>query len=103
MITGIVNANLEATIRLTIMGPAGQPHEIEAIIDTGFTGFLTLPPTLVSILGLPYLDFPGSAANRVFSLMEAWRYSMCIPPPCCGTDVADQWKSKLLIQIRWWA
>ena len=47
MITGAVNANREATIRLVMSGSSGQQHEIEAIIDTGFTDFLTLPPTLV--------------------------------------------------------
>ncbi len=28
---------------------------MEAIIDTGFNGFLTLPPALVAALGLPWL------------------------------------------------
>lgn len=73
MITGIVNANLEATIRLTIMGPAGQPHEIEAIIDTGFTGFLTLPPTLVSTLGLPWLcRQPGILADGSVEVFDVY-------------------------------
>lgn len=55
MITGIVNANREATIRLVVSGPSGQQQEIEAIIDTGFTGFLTLPPALIQALGLAWL------------------------------------------------
>jgi predicted aspartyl protease len=44
MITGVVNANREATMRLVVTGPDGQQVDTEAIIDTGFTGFLTLPP-----------------------------------------------------------
>ena len=48
MITGMVNANREAAIRLLVRGPQGHQREIEAIIDTGFTGFLTLPPLLVT-------------------------------------------------------
>lgn len=56
MISGSVNADREAIIHLRVGGPSGQQqHEIEAIIDTGFTGFLTLPQTLVVALGLPWL------------------------------------------------
>ncbi len=54
MMTGVVNANREATIRLVVIGPSGQQQEIEAIIDTGFTGFLTLPAVLIAALGLPW-------------------------------------------------
>ena len=64
MITGIVNANREATIRCMVMGLQGHQQEIEAIIDTGFTGFLTLPPLLVTTLGLPWLcRQPGMLAD----------------------------------------
>jgi clan AA aspartic protease len=52
MITGTVNANYEAVIRLSVQGPAGPAHEVDAIIDTGFNGFLTLPPALITVLGL---------------------------------------------------
>ena len=55
MIIGVVNANREATIRLGVIGPPGHPQGIEAVIDTGFTGFLTLPPALITALGLPWL------------------------------------------------
>jgi clan AA aspartic protease len=55
MINGIVNANYEATIRLIVHGTGGQSQEVEAIIDTGFTGSLTLPPSLISTLGLTWL------------------------------------------------
>jgi hypothetical protein len=40
MITGVVNASREAIIRLVITGPSRQQRDTEAIIDTGFTGFL---------------------------------------------------------------
>ena len=56
MIQGVVNAAYEAVVRLTVQGPSGDSQEIEAVIDTGFTGFLTLPPTLVTDLGLAYRD-----------------------------------------------
>ena len=52
MILGKVNANREATLWLQVRGPAGQVQEIEAVIDTGFNGFLILPPAVVATLGL---------------------------------------------------
>ena len=44
MIERSVNAAYEAVISLSLRGPSGQAQEIDAVIDTGFNGFLTLPP-----------------------------------------------------------
>jgi clan AA aspartic protease len=52
MISGQVNSNLEAVILLTVLGPYGEAREIEAIIDTGFSGYLTLPPEIITTLGI---------------------------------------------------
>jgi clan AA aspartic protease len=52
MIRGAVNARLEAVVRLRVRGPGGAQADVEAIIDTGFTSSLTLPPTVVTALGL---------------------------------------------------
>ena len=38
-----------------MQGPSGRAREVEAVIDTGFTGFLSLPSALVTELGLPFL------------------------------------------------
>jgi clan AA aspartic protease len=54
MRTGRVNAHREAVLRLTIRGPAGQRQNVEAVIDTGFDGWLSLPPALITSLGLPW-------------------------------------------------
>jgi clan AA aspartic protease len=52
MITGIVNSSLEATLRLTVLGPGGRTCRIQAVVDTGFDGFLSLPPALIAELEL---------------------------------------------------
>ena len=54
MIEGTVNENYEATIRLTLRGVSREEREIEAIIDTGFTGYLTLPTALIDRLALSW-------------------------------------------------
>ena len=55
MMTGAVNPELEALLQLTVRDAGGQPRSVPAVIDTGFNGFLTLPPTLIATLGLPWL------------------------------------------------
>ena len=55
MMTGTVNTDLEPLLRLAVRDAGGQPHDVEAVIDTGFNGFLTLPPALIAALGLPWL------------------------------------------------
>ena len=54
MIVGAVKANGEATIRLLVLGADAQAHEVDAVIDTGFTGYLTLSSSLISRLGLEW-------------------------------------------------
>lgn len=53
MIVGVVNAQREATIRISIRAADGREPFIDAILDTGFNGSLTLPPTIAT-LGLPW-------------------------------------------------
>ena len=54
MITGHVNAYYEAVVTLMLRGPTGQTREIEAIVDTGFTGFLIVTPAMVAAFDLPF-------------------------------------------------
>ena len=54
MIEGVVNAAYEAVVSFSLQGAGGRTREIEAVVDTGFTGFLTLPPALVVEMGLPF-------------------------------------------------
>ena len=54
MIEGAVNAAHEAVITLTLQGPTEESRDIEAVVDTGYNGFLTLPATLAAELELPF-------------------------------------------------
>jgi clan AA aspartic protease len=53
MITGRVTARREAIVALQLRAADGSPEAVEAVIDTGFTGFLALPADLIAALGLP--------------------------------------------------
>ena len=53
MIEWTVNAHLEAVVTLSLQGPSGQALEVNAIVDTGFNGYMILPPMLVADLALP--------------------------------------------------
>ena len=55
MIQGVANAAYEAVVTLNLQNPEGRTRDIEAVIDTGYSGFLTLPPGLVDELGLPFV------------------------------------------------
>jgi clan AA aspartic protease len=54
MIIGSVNNFREAVVRFIISGNAGQTQEVEAVIDTGFTGSLSLPAAIIVLLKLPF-------------------------------------------------
>ena len=43
---------LEPRVPLNILGSDGAFRSLEAVVDTGFTGMLTLPESVVSDLGL---------------------------------------------------
>jgi clan AA aspartic protease len=51
MITGVVKSD-EGRIRLELKGFRGRKQEVEAIIDTGYTEWITLPPDIINSLGL---------------------------------------------------
>lgn len=52
MMSGTVNSVLEARLPLQVQGAGGQSQLIDGLIDTGFSGSLTLPATLINTLGL---------------------------------------------------
>jgi clan AA aspartic protease len=54
MMTGSITAHKEAVLSVIVCGLHGQEEHVEAVIDTGFNGFMVLPDPLVATLGLPY-------------------------------------------------
>jgi clan AA aspartic protease len=54
MILGFVNANCEAVIRFVVGNQKGQRKVIDAVIDTGFTGFVSLPSNIIAELNLSW-------------------------------------------------
>ncbi len=61
--TGYVS-QLHALLPVTFRLPNQPDITIDLVVDTGFTGFLTLPPAAVAALQLPYLeDTPANLAT----------------------------------------
>jgi len=53
-LVGIVNDNREAIVKLSVRAVDGQSHEVVAVIDTGFNGYLTMPRSLIATLGCAF-------------------------------------------------
>lgn len=74
MIVGEVNTDHEAIIRFMVRGANGRDQEIEAIIDTGFTGFLTLPSEIIASLGFTRIgsqpSILGDGSLQLFDVYE---------------------------------
>jgi clan AA aspartic protease len=78
MIVGIVQG-CEALIRLTIRGSRGREQAIDAVVDSGYTGWLTLSPTVIAALHLRWQTFgrgilaDGSASTfDVYQAKVVW-------------------------------
>jgi clan AA aspartic protease len=74
MMQGYVNTSYEAVISLVIKHDS-KLKSINAVIDTGFTGFLSLPQSLIDELELPwsYSDFAtlGDGSETLFDIHDA--------------------------------
>jgi clan AA aspartic protease len=75
MITGIINADFEPIIPLSICGSDGKVYTQEAIVDTGFNGWLSLSPDLIAELNLKWKRrgraILGDGTECVFDVYEA--------------------------------
>ena len=56
MILGNVNALKQAVISLDLRGPQGHTERVDAIIDTGYDGYLTVTPDIVARLQFPFRE-----------------------------------------------
>lgn len=74
MMNGAVDAHYDAIVRLPVQGPQGQQEEINAVVDTGFNGWLTLPPATIAQLGLPFRRrgraFLADGSESIFDIYE---------------------------------
>ena len=56
MIIGQITEDREAVVQIRLRGSDSLEVEVKAIVDTGFTDFLTLPEYLMTELSFPRLD-----------------------------------------------
>ncbi|MGF1524134.1 MAG: clan AA aspartic protease [Leptolyngbyaceae cyanobacterium] len=75
MIQGVVNSRCEATLPIVVGNTEGQRQVINTVLDTGFNGFLSLPSTIISKLGLSWgasdVVTLGDGSETVFDLYAA--------------------------------
>jgi len=57
VIRGTVTADYEPIVRIVVRDAYGQDHEYDAVVDTGFTGWLTLPPDVITALNLSWREW----------------------------------------------
>ena len=75
MITGSVNADFEAIVTLSVCSAKGTVHTQDAIIHTGFDGWLSLPPASIAQLNLRWKRrgraILGDGSECIFNVYEA--------------------------------
>ena len=107
MIRGAVKRNpdgsLEAWVALPIMDAYGEPQRFQVIVDTGFTGWLTLPEADIRRLGLTgggNRDTVTASGNMErFDYYETWvlwhgvcmklRFFQSIDQPLLGMELLE--------------
>ncbi|MEB3215406.1 MAG: clan AA aspartic protease [Nostocales cyanobacterium 94392] len=75
MIIGRVNADYEPIICIAIHDSNGRIYERDAVIDTGFDGWLSLPPDAIAALGLNWKRrgraLLADGSESIFDIYEA--------------------------------
>ena len=75
MMIGNVNSRREAIIQFAVLGENNQRQAIKAVIDTGYTGFLTLSSAIITKLGLTWYmqeeGILGDGSLCIFNVFEA--------------------------------
>ena len=67
MLRGTVGTDRRTRVTVEIVDHNGVAHAVEAVVDTGFSGFLTLPSESIHSLGL------APIGRRVFALADGQR------------------------------
>jgi clan AA aspartic protease len=87
MIAGRVTADRQIAIGLTIRGNNGRDRELEAILDTGFDGWLSLPLAILDEMGFDWRRrgraFLADGSEAVFDIYEGvviWDGQACRVP-----------------------
>ena len=85
-----VNARRDAIVPLAISGPAGEAR-VDAIVDTGFSGFLLLPSVLIVQLALPRLGTTSTTLAdgtqrpmHVYTVAVSWLDEIRTGPALAG-------------------
>jgi clan AA aspartic protease len=74
MMQGLVDQNCEAAIRLVVGNTDSQRQVIDTVIDTGFTGFLTLPSSVLLKLDLrAYRREQGTLGDGSTCIFDVYR------------------------------
>jgi clan AA aspartic protease len=77
MIAGRVIDAREAIVTLTVRGSQGHQVQVAAVIDTGFTDYLTLPRSLMQELRAPFVDTAQcQLADGRFISMESFEVTV---------------------------
>lgn len=75
MMQGVVNLQHEATLSVVVGNSNRQRQAINAVIDTGFSGFLSLPSAIITALDLPWsasdIVTLGDGSETLFDLYTA--------------------------------
>ena len=74
MIAGKIRDN-EIVIRFRVFDSSGTPHEVESVLDTGFSSPLSLPPSLIQSFQLVWQNrgrvVLGDGSECLFDVYEA--------------------------------
>ena len=111
MITGIVNQEFEPIISISLRNADGNIYTQDAIVDTGFNGWLSLPPDLIDRLNLNWKRrgraILGDGSECVFNVYEAmvlWDEDLLIIPvdeadsePLVGMSLMEGYQ--LIVQV----